>query len=316
MARQHDRRPAKFSVIIPVLNGQERIERAICSVLDQGCDDAELIVIDGGSTDGTIDIIRSYEDDLTFWMTGPDMGVPDAINKGLSKATGEYVAVLHADGLLLPGALEAVANAFAARDERGRATNWIIGRCARVDDNDTLVRFDAPSLPATLASFLMHDTGLLPLTASFFRRQVFDRVGLFDANLTLAYDYEMACRLLARKIEPTLIPQAVTTRRERTEAGLRIENLRRGQEFIAASWRYGDHLSLADRCALWVNCDIRSRIYAMAQAESRGGEAKRHLWHELIKHPWWLADDSVRRALRQTKNAPAATRTRGYRKAA
>jgi hypothetical protein len=73
--------------------------------------------------------------------------------------------------------------------------------------------------------------------------------------------------------------------------------LTQGRAYITAAEHYADRLPMAERYALWVNCDQRRRIFALAEAEAMGSEARRQLWHRLLRHPWWLADEHYRKAL-------------------
>ena len=87
----------KISVITVSLNAEKTIERTICSVLRQNYDNLEYIIIDGDSSDGTVDIIRKYNDKLSYWISEPDEGLYYAMNKGLRVATGDYVIFLNSD---------------------------------------------------------------------------------------------------------------------------------------------------------------------------------------------------------------------------
>ncbi len=99
----------KISVITVVLNGISKIEQTIKSVIDQSYPDIEYIIVDGGSTDGTVDIIRKYEDHISYWVSEPDEGTYFAMNKGLEKATGDYVYYLNAGDTLIPEVLKKIA---------------------------------------------------------------------------------------------------------------------------------------------------------------------------------------------------------------
>jgi glycosyltransferase involved in cell wall biosynthesis len=123
----------RISIVTPSYNQGDFIEETIRSVLLQGYPNLEYIVIDGGSTDQTIDVIRRYEKWLAYWVSEKDDGQPQAINKGLSRATGELFNWINSDDLLLPGALAAIGGA-SRRDEAiagavlnfGGAANQII----------------------------------------------------------------------------------------------------------------------------------------------------------------------------------------------
>lgn len=102
----------KISIVTPSLNQGQYIEQTILSIIDQGYPNYEYIIIDGGSTDNTVSIIKKYADRITYWISDPDKGQSDAINKGLAKCTGEIFNWINSDDYLEPGALHAVAQAF------------------------------------------------------------------------------------------------------------------------------------------------------------------------------------------------------------
>jgi glycosyltransferase involved in cell wall biosynthesis len=102
----------RISVITPTLNQAPFIEETITSVLSQDYPDLEYLVIDGGSTDGTLDILKKYAGKLAYWTSEPDRGQAHAINKGLERATGRIAAYLNSDDLYLPGALRHVAEIY------------------------------------------------------------------------------------------------------------------------------------------------------------------------------------------------------------
>lgn len=102
----------KISLITPCFNAAQYIEQTILSIINQDYDNIEYIIIDGGSTDGTVDIIKKYEDKITFWVSEPDKGQSDAINKGIQKASGAIFNWINADDYLEPNVLKLIANEF------------------------------------------------------------------------------------------------------------------------------------------------------------------------------------------------------------
>ena len=98
--------PPKLSIITPSLNQGSSSREAIRSVLDQGYENLEYLIVDGGSTDSTVETIRRHEDRIAWWVSEPDAGQTDALNKGLARATGDVIAYINSDDYYLPGAFE------------------------------------------------------------------------------------------------------------------------------------------------------------------------------------------------------------------
>lgn len=194
---------------MPSFNQAEFIGRSINSVLSQqGEFDLELLVVDGNSTDGSVDFIRQYAqlDDRLDWVSEPDHGQTDAINKGLRMATGDILAYLNSDDLYLPGALQSVASTFARHPGR----LWLCGKCRIIDRQDNVVR-----RPITLWKNLLlrhHSfTQLLVVNyisqpATFWRPAAMEKFGNFNTNNELAMDYEYWCRL-AQHEDPLFVEQ-------------------------------------------------------------------------------------------------------------
>ena len=112
----------RLTIITPSFNQGGFIERTIRSVLDQGYENLEYLIADGGSTDESVDVIRRYEDRIAWWVSEPDAGQTDAINKALARASGDVVAYINSDDYYLPGAFEAAMRAF--EQQRRRAGWW------------------------------------------------------------------------------------------------------------------------------------------------------------------------------------------------
>jgi hypothetical protein len=285
----------RVTVVMPTLNQARFLERAICSVLDQRYPRLEFIVIDGGSSDDTQRLLSLYEPELSHVESRWDSGPAEAINAGLLHATGDIIHVMDSDDVMPVGTLDAVVRLM--NPENQPRVDWLVGDLTRIDEHDRTTDLARATAPDSLTDFLMHDRGLLPSTASFFRRSLLERHGAFDSSMQFAYGYEMAARLLAAGHRPTLAHRPLCAQRDHAQSLTRVHVLRQGLEYVHAAERHGDHMPLSARYALWRNCQERRLIYALAEAESAADRGKRHLWAQLLRHPWWLGDSRYRQRL-------------------
>jgi glycosyltransferase involved in cell wall biosynthesis/SAM-dependent methyltransferase len=178
----------RITIVTPVRNGADTIAATIESVLAQDYPNLEYIIADGGSTDGTLDIVRGYGDRIARVISGPDRGMYDALNKGFRGASGQLFGYINADDLLEPAALVRVAEAFACA--RGA-----VAVCFEdvVDVNGW--RFANRSQPRKVGYRDMLDGHILFQDGVFFRADAFRAVGGFDPNLKLAGDWDLFTRL-------------------------------------------------------------------------------------------------------------------------
>lgn len=182
----------KISIITPSYNQAEFLERTIKSVLDQNYPNLEYIIIDGGSTDGSVDIIKKYADRLAYWVSEPDQGQTNAINKGIKIATGEWIAWQNSDDMFCPGSFASLA----AASDRNPDADLIIGDINLIDRYDKVlrdIRYVKPSYWAMLAEGMV-----LVNQAAFWRRRVHTKVGLLNESLHFAFDYDWFLRLTMR----------------------------------------------------------------------------------------------------------------------
>jgi len=194
----------KISVITICYNSREQIERTIASVLGQSHADLEYVIVDGGSSDGTLEIIRNWaaRDPRIIWVSEPDGGISDAMNKGVGLACGEVIAHLHSDEYYLdPCVLAEVAALFSANPERV----WLTGGFHFVDQGGRFLR----EIPVRRYSYrrLIHCNIILH-PATFIRRGAFLAVGGFDLTLRYCMDYHLWLRLGALG-EPLLLQRAL-----------------------------------------------------------------------------------------------------------
>jgi glycosyltransferase involved in cell wall biosynthesis len=181
----------RITVVTPSYNQAAYLERTIRSVLDQAYPNLEYFIIDGGSTDGSIEIIQRYADRLAYWVSEPDSGQANAINKGLRRATGDWIAWQNSDDVYLPGAFAGLAGGAARQPKAG----VIIGDLLLIDADDRPlrdVRYVRPTHRSLLAEGMV-----LANQASFWKRELHTKVGLIDENYHYSFDYEWFLRLTA-----------------------------------------------------------------------------------------------------------------------
>jgi glycosyltransferase involved in cell wall biosynthesis len=187
------------SIITIVYNGERYIENAIRSVMHQTYRPIEYIVIDGGSTDGTLAVIKQYESFITHWISEKDAGISDAFNKGLKLATGEIIGILNADDWYEPGAVEkAVSKMVDCEVVYGDLRLWKDGK------TDFVLRGDHGFLEKEMT--INHPT-------VFVRKTCYDRFGLFDTAYRCAMDYDLLLRFKVNQCRFAYVPDVLTNMR-------------------------------------------------------------------------------------------------------
>lgn len=190
----------KISVITVCLDAERFLKEQLESVARQSWQDLEQIIVDGGSGDGTLDLLRAaaLRDPRLTFVSGPDRGISDAMNKGMALATGDVVAFLHADDLYEdPQVLEQVAEAFSADPE----TQWVTGGMKHIDSGGRVLRTYRVRR-FSYARLLRGNIVFHP--ATFVRRSALEAVGGFDASLRYTMDYDLWLRL-GRRGYPTVL---------------------------------------------------------------------------------------------------------------
>lgn len=178
----------KISVITVVRNGMPFVEQTIVSVIGQTYTNLEYIVIDGGSNDGTTDIIRANAGAISKWISEPDEGIADAFNKGLALVTGDYILFLNSDDALsAPHVLETMA----AHISRANFPGIIYGDCDVLDRNSGKVLYRAT---IKFSADGLRRGQMLPHPSMFASRQYFEKYGSFDTRYRIAMDYEWLLR--------------------------------------------------------------------------------------------------------------------------
>src|SRR4030095_14607820 len=190
----------KITVITPVFNGQDTIKSCIESVLAQSYADKEYVIVDGGSTDKTVDILKTYNDKSLKWVSEKDKGLYDAFNKGIMMATGDVVCFLCADDMYEHNnVLLKIADTFRMHPETGIVYGDII--YVDKDDLSKIKRYwkSSPFKPG-----LFKKGWLPPNTALFIKRSAFLTHGLFSLDYKMAGDYEMQYRFFEKLRIPAI----------------------------------------------------------------------------------------------------------------
>lgn len=182
-----------ISIITVVYNAEKYLEETINSILNQTYDNIEFIVIDGASTDSSLEIIKKYEDQIDYWVSEPDKGMYDAIKKGFNLSRGEILSWLNADDIYYKGTTEIVASIFNKTN-----INWLTGIASHIDENGIITNV---SLPKTYFRFLIEKgyyrddiLGFIQQESTFFRKELFKKIE-FNSNLQLAADYDLWIKL-------------------------------------------------------------------------------------------------------------------------
>jgi len=189
----------KVSIVTPSLNQGQFIEEAILSVLSQDYPNIEYIVIDGGSTDSTLDILKKYDNEVV-WISEPDRGQVDAINKGWRMASGEILTWLNADDLLYPGAIRTVVNRFLQRKE----IEIVHGDVVFVDRQGNAL-LEKREIEFDYKIILYGINYICPTV--FLRRCVLQKIGYLDQNLQYVFDHEFYLRAAKNGVQFTHIPE-------------------------------------------------------------------------------------------------------------
>jgi len=176
------------TIITVVFNGEKHLEQTIQSIISQTYDNVEYIIIDGGSTDGTVDIIRKYEEVIDYWVSEPDAGISDAMNKGISLATGILINHLHAgDKFAADTTLSSVVSSYNSEGWR-----WCFGnQLLRSHTDDTIV---GCFCPPKFSQKLLHIVNTIPHSTVFSERALIEEVNGFDNNYKCAMDYHLWLR--------------------------------------------------------------------------------------------------------------------------
>ncbi len=238
----------KVSIITPCLNQGEFLEETIRSVLAQDYPQIEYLILDGGSTDQSVEIIRKYADRLAYWHSAPDSGQAAAINLGFRRATGEIVTWLNSDDLLLPGAVSQVVKTFTETP----ALEFVYGRGVLLDKGGGFLRYFTeiePYCPTRLRTY--SDFILQP--AAMYKRNLLERAGYLDESLHYTMDWDLWCKFARLGARTACLDQYLAAARIYSEAktgsggGKRLREILRLQlRHMSGCWPHGFFIFAGD----------------------------------------------------------------------
>ena len=285
----------KISIVTPCYNSVATIGATIRSVLDQEGVDLEYIVADGGSSDGTAEIIRRYESRLAWWVSERDRGQVDALNKGFTRTTGDVLGFLNGDDVLAPGALKTVCAAFSANpnaeivyggvewiDFEGRPLGTHLGNMNSLEDALDIFRV-----------WWANRQWVQPEV--FYRRSLKDRVGVFDERYHLAFDYDFWVRCFRAGAHAARLPETLV-RFRRHDAQKSVDATRANDEIRAI---LAEHLADRPEISSWTRRRLRAELgYDLYRSGKTAGNGTRASFGTaLLRHPSWLLCAPVRTRL-------------------
>ncbi len=217
----------KISIVTPSYNQAQFLEETIRSVLLQGYPNLEYIIIDGGSKDGSVDIIRKYEQWLSYWVSESDNGQSDAINKGWSLTEGEILAWLNSDDIYEINALKTVAEFLTNQAD----VDMVYGDCNIINENSIFEK-KCPTIDFDLGS-LVCNIWFIPQQASFIRRKVLKSVVEVRTDLHLVMDWELWLRIAMKDFKICYLRHTLANFRIWLNAKTSSQSVRSGEEKIA-----------------------------------------------------------------------------------
>ena len=210
----------KISIITSVYNNKETIEDAINSVLSQSYTNIEYILVDGGSSDGTLDIVEKYKDKIDIFISERDKGIYDGLNKGVGLATGDVLAFLHSDDLYASETIiEDIVKEFESTGADGVYGDLIY---TPKDDTSKVLRY----WKSKVFDMSLLKKGWMPAHPTFFlKKSVYDTYGKFDLSFKIAGDYDFMLRVLSAGIKVSYLPKVFYKMRVGGESNKSIKNI-------------------------------------------------------------------------------------------
>jgi glycosyltransferase involved in cell wall biosynthesis len=230
----------KISIVTPSFNQGEYIEETIQSVISQNYPNFEFIIIDGGSTDNSVKIIRKYEKWISYWTSELDKGQSHAINKGFSKAKGDIFGYINSDDIYEQGAFAAIAEIFS----ESKQTRLVAGKCMIFGESEKERIFE-PWWPDNLLYLLNPFGSPFAQPASFWRKDLYYQVSGFDEALHYAFDREFFLKIGLLGVRPRFVNRVTACYRDHSQTKTR-NTIKFYEESIPIIKKYGHKCGLSD----------------------------------------------------------------------
>ena len=259
----------RISIVTPSYNQVEFLEQTLTSVLNQRYSNLEYIVMDGGSNDGSVDLIKKYSDRITHWVSEKDAGQSDAINRGFEKATGVIFGWINSDDLLEPGALETVGKYFAENPE----CLFLNGSCRRIDEHgDPQTAYDENGAPYTIRklakatdqAFALWTKRWFAQQSTFWRASLWTKVGGLNQSLHYAMDYDL-WRRFAEHSDMHVIPDILASYRFHSDAKCSADWDKAINEILAVQAKFGGK----EAQDIWEHCQHVLTLYRNRLTQSQ-----------------------------------------------
>lgn len=278
------------SVVTPSYNQGRFLDEAIRSVLGQSYPHVEYLVVDGGSSDGSVEIVRRHADRLAWWTSEPDAGQAAALNKGFQRARGEILGWVSSDDTLLPGAVARVVEEL----ERDRTTLLVYGEALFVDE-DGCALFPLEPRPFDVTAMVGSCQNHVVQPGSLFRRRAFELAGPFVEDAHYLFDFEFVLRLALAGGKITRIPDRLATYRVHRESKSGGGSLLKARDYVRFADRFLAGSSLPAAAEGRMSAYLAAGDYFYDAG--RYADARRYLWRALRGKPTRRAARLLGRAL-------------------